>query len=537
MGRRSPWAYRAAWIVLLLLAAALRFPHADWDAGLAVHPDERFLLQVAERMAPADNPCRVEADFPYGHLPLYAAAMVTHWMDDPAALFTLRLLSALAGVVLVVLAGAWGAALGGRRAAYLSAALLAVAPFPLQQARFFTVDPFAALGGALALLAAARSRPTLAGVSAACAVASKATLALIIPLLLPPLARRRATLVDFAYAFALTFVFMAPWMVLTPLRCWRGPLIQAAILRGRYPVPYTVQFIGNPPYLYPLLQMALWGLGPTVVLAGLVGMGLAWGRWRFLTERARLALAWMLFYSAVTGLLLAQFPRYYLPLYPLWTAWAARSLPRRAWGVWAAALLLPTALLGAAQLGVYAQPHPYVTASTWIAAHVPQGSLIANEHWDDALPHGRLVAANRYPRVVLPVMDEDTPEKLAALEDALARAHVVTLATPRAYGVIGRHGARYPLTRAWYARLLSNPAYEVVSFGRCPRLGPLALSDDPLADAALPQPLSLAQRCGTPYALRLPRLDESFRVYDAPQTMLLVKRVPASGQQALPSEP
>lgn len=518
-----PTGYRAIWIALLLLAAALRFPHADWDAGLYVHPDERFILQVAERMRPTDNPCQVEEAFPYGHLPLYIAGMVTHLVGGAAALFTLRLLSALSGVGLVALAGAWGALLGGRRAALLAAALLAVAPFPLQQARFFTVDPFAALFSALALWAAARSHPTVAGVSAACAVASKATLLLILPLLLLALAQRRA-LWDFGRDFAITFAFISPWMLLTPVSCWRGPLLQAAILRGRYLFPYIVQFIGNPPYLYPLGQLALWGLGFTVVVAGLVGMGRALARWRFLGSSARLALAWVLLYTGMTGLLLAQFPRYYLPLYPLWAAWAAQALPRRGWGWGALLLLLPTALLGMAQSGVYTSPHPYVRASRWIYEHVPRGAVIANEHWDDPLPMRELGDADAYPRVGLPVMDEDNAEKLAVLEQALTQAQVVVLATPRGYGVVGRQAQRYPLTRAWYERLLNAPAYAVLGFGRCPHLGPLALSDDPLADAGLPQPLTLAQRCGTRYALRLPRLDESFRVYDAPQTLVLVRK-------------
>jgi hypothetical protein len=36
--------------------------------------------------------------------------------------------------------------------------------------------------------------------------------------------------------------------------------------------------------------------------------------------------------------------------------------------------------------------------------------------------------------------------------------------------------------------------------------------------------LTLAARCGAPYVLRLPRLDESFRVYDAPAVLVLVRR-------------
>ncbi|MFP4395422.1 MAG: hypothetical protein ACLFTI_09180 [Anaerolineales bacterium] len=63
--------------------------------------------------------------------------------------------------------------------------------------------------------------------------------------------------------------------------------------------------------------------------------------------------------------------------------------------------------------------------------------------------------------------------------------------------------------RAHIDRQSPTVAREVIAFGRCPRLGPLALSDDPLADSGLPVTISLAERCGTPYALRLPALDEN----------------------------
>lgn len=189
------------------------------------------------------------------------------------------------------------------------------------------------------------------------------------------------------------------------------------------------------------------------------------------------------------------------------------------WGIAASAVLLPTALLGMAQLAVYARPHPWESASQWIYAHLPAGATIAVEHWDHPLPiplPGE--DAGRYVILILPVMDDETPEKLAQLETALRESDALVLASARGYGATARQPARYAATLDWYARMLEER--EVLAFGRCPRLGPLALSDDPLADAGLPTPLSLAQRCGAPYALRLPRLDESFRVYDAPTVLL-----------------
>ena len=50
--------------------------------------------------------------------------------------------------------------------------------------------------------------------------------------------------------------------------CWRGPLVQASMATGRFDFPYTRQYIGTWPFVYPLVQMALWGLGPLAAFAG-----------------------------------------------------------------------------------------------------------------------------------------------------------------------------------------------------------------------------------------------------------------------------
>jgi hypothetical protein len=129
----------------------------------------------------------------------------------------------------------------------------------------------------------------------------------------------------------------------------------------------------------------------------------------------------------------------------------------------------------------------------------------------------------RYPHRHLPVFPAlgavHSAAELSQLHAALQEADVIVLASRRGYGAAARQP--WPQLQAWYRRLMV--ARKAHSFARCPRIGPLAITDDPLADAGLPVPSSLAARCGTPYALRLPRLDESFRVYDAPMVWVLGK--------------
>ena len=550
-GARTTFA-RWLWLALLLLAAALRFPGADWDGGIAAHPDERFLVDTAVATPLLGDPTVAAPDFPYGHLPLYLLRLLVLAAPGADPLYAGRLFSALLGVLLVAVTGALGWRLLGERGGLWAAVLVACSPFLLQSARFYTVDIPSALAATLALLLALRRRSTAAGVLWGLAVACKVSLVVVgLPLAFALLNRRRAhspapasvtpraagvlrallrlTLYLFLPAL-LSFALASPWALLRPLAAWRGPWIQSLMVAGRLDFPYTRQYAGTLPFLYPLLQLGLWGLGPTAMLAGCAGLLIGVWRWRRLSPDLRVA--WS---AAVVGFgLLAgwyvKFPRYLLPVMPLWAIWGIWFLDRtcarlRGARLRAAALvgvLLPTLLLGVAQLSIYTQPHPWVLASRWIYAQVPEQGHLAVEHWDHPLPVPLPQGdPARYVQRSLPVMDEESPEKLAQLEAALQESDVIILASARGYGALARQPDRYPVTLEWYARLLHERT--LLAFGRCPHLGPLALSDDPLADAGLPAPLSLAERCGTPWALRLPHLDESFRVYDAPVVLLALR--------------
>jgi len=583
---------RWLWIALLLLATALRLPAPDWDAAtpdvrtaIAAHPDERFLLGVAQATPLWGDPCATSPDFPYGHLPVYVARLFVMVAPNADPLFVLRLFSGLLGVLLVALTGAWGRALAGRRGAagtwgaLLAAALMAFAPFPIQQARFYTVDGLGAILASGAILATTRRRWTLAGVLAGLALACKASLVWCVVVVvvgyglwgvqsrkskvesskskesangrmsessvellvtsnekrvtsneqLPP--RLPFTVYRLLLPLLLAFALASPWSLLRPAACWNGPAIQAMMASGRFVFPYTRQYAGTLPFVYPLAQMALWGLGPLTTLLGL--LGLVWGlwHWRRGSFTLRLACVWTLIYFLMTAGLYVKFPRYLLPLYPVWAAWAAlvcvkviaSPVARRVVGL---AALVSTALLGWAQLSIYAEPHPWIIASQWLYANAPAGSTIAVEAWDHTLPVPLSEGdAGRYASLTAPVYDEETAAKARAKATQLAEiardADVIVLASHRGYGALSRQPERYALALAWYEEILRER--EVIAFGRCPRIGPLALTDDPLADAGLTLPLSLAERCGTPYALRLPRLDESFRVYDAPPVLLLME--------------
>lgn len=528
------------WTALLLLAALLYLPFPDWDGGIAAHPDERFLLGVAAATPLFANPCATFPGFPYGHLPVYVARLLVLTAPAVDPLYAARLLSGLVGVLLVAVTGALGRALGGRWAGLAGAVIITFAPFLIQQARFYTVDPLGALFASLALLLVVRRRWLGAGALAGLAVASKVSLLWVgAPLIFALFVARsegvilgKSALRLFAGAAA-AFTVTSPWALLDPVNCWRGPLIQTGMAAGRFIFPYTQQYAGTLPFVYPLVQMALWGVGPAALL-GLVGLIRALCCWRRLSPAVRVLLVWALLYLLAVGGLYAKFPRYLLPLYPTWAALAGltlraphRSAQRRAVrrlvSLPIGAALLLTVLLGLAQFSLYFQPHPWIEASRWIYAELPPGATLTVESWEHPLPvplPGGALSA--YEQGTLPIFAAGLSGQIESLEEARREADLIVVASRRGYGALARRPFEHGEVLAWYEALLEER--EGIPFGRCPRLGPLALTDDPLADAGLPSPVSLAERCGTLYALRLPRLDESFRVYDAPLTLLLERR-------------
>ncbi len=101
----------------------------------------------------------------------------------------------------------------------------------------------------------------------------------------------------------------------------------------------------------------------------------------------------------------------------------------------------------------------------------------------------------------------------------LADADVVVVSSRRAYGALARWPERFPQTVAYHRALFAGErGFEAVAcFERWPRLGPLLLADDPFRAAGLPRPAAPCLRDAT---LWLPRLDESFVVYDHPLVIL-----------------
>jgi len=563
--------YAAAGLILVAAFGLRDFGH-DWDSGWYLQPDERFIAIVltdrihAPRLNdlgilldPARsplNPRSVDAkgqpqSFAYGSLPLYITDLAA-WaaghiagtdLSTYAAIGSVgRYLTAFLDTATVALAMLYALYAYGRLTSVLTGVLLACSVMVIQLAHFLTTDAWVTLFATATLLAALelwrtdrRRWAVLAGTAIGAALSTKVSVAtLTLPMLAavlmprpgqdwrPPGWHQIKHLAAAAAGIAVTFAVFEPYALLDP-----GPFITDAetqwqIVTGRFDVPYTRQYVGTIPVVYQLQNLVHWGLGPALGLAAIIGVAVALRRqFRDLEASDVLLLAWVLPYFALVALAEAKFLRYLEPIIPalviLGAAWLARLVSGRPPGSirrllavgLVAIVVVQTALWAVAFDMIYTVPHTRVAASQWIYEHIPSGSTITAEYWDDALPLP-LAGQDQSSYHVLTMdlyADRPNQQTLDYITKDLGRADYVILSSSRLSSSIPRLPWRYPVTSEYYRLLESGQlGFQLVYDGTdYPRLGPIQFNDQ--------------------------SADESLRVYDHPEVRIYKRVTTLSAQQ------
>jgi YYY domain-containing protein len=509
--------------------------------------------------------------YTYGHFPLYTLVLTADaaerlapladglglpeslvlTLDDARSMsgyaYLGRFLVALADTATIFLVFLIGRRLYGTWAGLLAAALTAFTVLHIQLSHFFAVDPISttftllALYGSLLLYGRRSSGAALVtGVGIGLAVASKFS---ALPIVAAPLvavvlsamraspderwAVRRLGLRNLVVAGVVSFVVFAvtsPFVFLDFDNFWQAVVKeQGDMVSGVADFPFTRQYRGTPAYLYFVWQQIRWGMGWPLGL--LAFAGLAWVLIRAILGRASpgewILLSWVVLYFGPTGLFLAKFMRYMVPVVPLFILFGSgmvlslrsTTLRIRKGTNYASHLAFAIALISllgaiiwslAFVNGVYGTPHSWVTASRWMYENVPDGACIAGEHWEEGFPRswsepGMNPGAHQYYQPLLPMYEEDTRQKFETIRDTLRDCDYLVLASNRLWRTIPRLAQRYPMSTRYYEALFDGELgfEEVYSLNTPPRLGPLVIDDQ---DA-----------------------DESFTVYDHPQPIIFKK--------------
>jgi hypothetical protein len=382
----------------------------------------------------------------------------------------------------------------------------------------------------------------------------RALSAIVLPLVLAGL------LAAVAFRGAQPYAFQGPgFFGVRPDPDWFARLRQIGEEQsGTLDFPSGRQWTNRWPVLFPWLNMVVWGMGLPLGLAvcagwAVAGLELVRGRGVGGSRPYRHLVPWvwstLFFVFYATRWVKAM--RYFTPLYPLLIVMGAYVLVRllrtdpepatsavaqknlrsfcgpKVWGFAAVVLVVAfTAAWGAGFFTIYLRSHTRIAGSRWIYANVPEGSVLANEHWDWGLPlriDGRDGFRDAYRGLTLELYHEDTPEKRAQLLDQLDEADYLIMASNRLYSSIPRLPERYPLTTTYYRALFAGElGFELAAeFTSYIRIGPLTFPDQE-NPFPLMAPADLSTQGHLP-AVPLPPAEESFSVYDHPNCFIFRK--------------
>jgi YYY domain-containing protein len=357
-------------------------PHPDERSTVAFYaPSMRWPQDLSAVLDPRRSTLNpfwdVNSDqrrsYTYGHFPLYTLVLTAAAAERLAPLaeslglsgplaqtlaqahstqgyaYIGRFLMAIADTATIFLVFLLGRRLYGTWAGLLAAAFSAFAVLQIQLAHFFAVDPVSTTFTLLALHGALRiydrrgtGAALLTGLGIGLAVASKYS---ALPIAAAPLvaaylsvahavpeereAARRQALRDVLIAWGLSlavFAVTSPFVFLDWQNFWQAVVKeQGDMVSGIADFPFTRQYRGTPAYLYFIEQQIQWGLGWPLGL--LACAGLVWVLMRAILGRASpgewVLLSWVILYFGPTGLFLAKFMRYMVPVVPLFVLFGA----------------------------------------------------------------------------------------------------------------------------------------------------------------------------------------------------------------------
>ena len=293
-------------ILIFILAFIFRFYGINWDSGHHLHPDERMIIMVTERIH-LPKPLTFNAllspqsslnpkFFAYGSLPIYLLKLAGNMLSFSNPVLAHyqglnlvgRFLSILFELGTIILIFKISKKLLLTSSYKLAALFYALSVLAIQTAHFYVVDIPLTFFITLTLyrLLKLHNKPSLkytayTGIAFGLALATKVSaILLIIPVLttlfLIFIKRRSFSLifkflvVIFTFSF-LVFSLAMPYALIDFPTFKTHTLEQSRMTKDAFVFPYTLQYVNTTPYLYQLKNMVLWGMGVPLGVISVVG--------------------------------------------------------------------------------------------------------------------------------------------------------------------------------------------------------------------------------------------------------------------------
>jgi len=546
---------------IILISFLLRIYGINWDNGYHLHPDERMITMVVNDIHFPNNselstiftpesPLNPKF-FPYGSFPIYLLKTVGGFLGIFNIKYTTydylniigRYISALFDTGIVFIIYLLGKKIFNKKVGLLSSVFYSLSVFPIQASHFFAVDVmltfFVILTLYFIVILLINNNIKLIiniGLSFGFALATKiSSILLVVPISLGILffclINKKKTVVKiislFKYLFItlllsfFTFILLEPYSVIDFATFSRQTLEQSRMTKDAFTFPYTLQYVNTIPYLYHLKNMTLWGMGIPLGVLSIIGslyitfyVIKEFFKKKYLSEKSffpiLIILSFFWIYFFITGRFAIKFMRYFLPIYPLFILFGANlifSLRNIVVKIICIILAVSWCLIYSISfLSIYSKPTTRLSASNWISNNIPEGAIIAREHWDDGLP---LFGGEKYKFEELKLYEQDTDFKWQEINEQLKKTDYIIIASNRLYVPLQKlvncsklpQGRCYTKTSEYYQKLFGGKlgfkkAAEFLAYPEIPLIK-LSIIDD--------------------YA------DESFTVYDHPKVIIFKK--------------
>lgn len=516
-------------IVLIVGAIAMRFYNLNWDQGNFFHPDERNIANAVTKIVffSQMNP----QFFAYGGFSIYlyrfAANLMTFLTQDQAWIMNWgninvvgRFFSAFFGALTLIPLYFLAREVFNRQTAILSVLFYAFCVSVIQLSHFATTDSLLAGEGVLmgflgvSLYHQFSWKKTLfASFAFGISVATKTTALsfMLFPLLGIGLAvfpkriswkKALFALLIFACISGMVFTLFSPYTFLDSKDFLDSMHYESGVATGSLPVVYTYQFNGSLPYLFQIYNF-FWQIGLLTPFS-IVGIFLTLYLFKKTQHMKYLIfLSFPLLYFFYVGYWHTKFIRYMLPFIPFFVicgcaflVWLQKFSKKISFFL--ISILLTTTILWAiAFFTIYTHPQTRIVASEWIYHHIPAGSKILTEQWDDGLPisvDGE--NPSQYNSLGLAMYDPDNTTKQLYLAQNVSQADYIIFNSRRLYGTLMRLTSMYPLTSRYYEYLFQGKLgyTQVAQFTSYPSLLGVTLPDD--------------------------ATEETFQVYDHPKVII-----------------
>jgi hypothetical protein len=280
--------------------------------------------------------------------------------------------------------------------------------------------------------------------------------------------------------------------------------------------PPAIQWIPTKPWIFPLFNLSLYGIGIPHAFFFIVGL-LAYIAYAIAQKKHRLLMGvivlWLMLFFVYQGAQFVKAMRYFLIMLPLLSlvsglgvaAMFSRLKRNSKLAIWSLSAIFSLSLLvwPLLFLSVYTHPNTRVEASEWIHENLAS-SAVVNESWDDPLPLLIPQTTKSFPGEMMPVFDPESPQKWRVINVMLESADYYLLTSNRAWGSISKVPEKYPETAEFYRRLFAEEMgfVKVAEFTSRPSLHYL----------------------GIPFELYDDDADETFTVYDHPKVIIMAKK-------------